>query len=175
VPDPDLAGEQDVLAGLRHHAVERGHHEDRAVDLGRAGDHVLHVVRVARHVHVRVVPRGRLVLDVRDVDGDAAHDLLGRAVDPLERHVRGRPLAGEELGDRGRQGGLAVVDVPHRADVEVGLGARKGLLEHVPSSGASQQAGETRRPSRPFPRGASRPPVVGRGRRAGEGSASLAA
>jgi hypothetical protein len=44
----DLAGEQDVLAGLRHRAVGRRDHEDRAVHLRRARDHVLHVVGVAR-------------------------------------------------------------------------------------------------------------------------------
>jgi hypothetical protein len=43
---------------------------------------------VAGHVDVRVVPRGGLVLNVRDVDRDAALGLLRRAVDPLERDVR---------------------------------------------------------------------------------------
>jgi hypothetical protein len=46
--------------------------QDRAVHLRRAGDHVLHVVGVARAVDVRVVPRRRLVLDVREVDRDPA-------------------------------------------------------------------------------------------------------
>ncbi len=51
----DLAGEQDVLAGLRHRAVGRRHDQDRAVHLRGAGDHVLHVVGVAGAVDVRVV------------------------------------------------------------------------------------------------------------------------
>jgi hypothetical protein len=42
----DLAGEQDVLARLRHRAVGRGDHEDRAVHLRGARDHVLDVVGV---------------------------------------------------------------------------------------------------------------------------------
>src|SRR5581483_5216759 len=50
----DLAGEQDVLARLRHGAVGRGDDEDRAVHLGGAGDHVLDVVGVARAIDVRV-------------------------------------------------------------------------------------------------------------------------
>jgi hypothetical protein len=61
----DLTGQQDVLAGLRHRAVGRRHHQDRAVHLRRAGDHVLHVVGVARAVDVRVVTVRRLVLDMR--------------------------------------------------------------------------------------------------------------
>ena len=51
----DLAHEQNVLAGLRHRAVGGGDDEDRAVHLGRAGDHVLDVVRVAGAIDVRVV------------------------------------------------------------------------------------------------------------------------
>ena len=66
----DLAGEQDVLAGLRHRAVVGGDDEDGAVHLGGAGDHVLDVVGVAGAVDVGVVPVGRLVLDVGDGDGD---------------------------------------------------------------------------------------------------------
>ena len=55
----DLAGEQDVLARLGHRAVGRGDHEDGAVHLGGAGDHVLDVVRVAGAVDVGVVARRR--------------------------------------------------------------------------------------------------------------------
>src|SRR5947207_8067359 len=61
----DLAGEQHVLAGLRHGTVGRGDHQDRTVHLGGTGDHVLDVVRVTGAVHVRVVPLVGLVLDVR--------------------------------------------------------------------------------------------------------------
>ena len=48
------------------------HHENRAVHLRRARDHVLHVVGVARAVDVRVVALRRLVLHVRRRDRDAA-------------------------------------------------------------------------------------------------------
>ena len=81
----DLAGEQDVLARLRHGAVRRRDHEDRAVHLGGAGDHVLDVVGVTRAVDVRVVAVRRLVLDVRGGDGDAALPLFRRLVDVVER------------------------------------------------------------------------------------------
>ena len=77
----DLAGEQDVLAGLRHRAVGGRDHQDRAVHLGGAGDHVLDVVGVARAVDVRVVAVRGLVLDVRGRDRDAARSLFGRLVD----------------------------------------------------------------------------------------------
>ena len=50
-----LARQQDVLARLRHRTVRRRHHQDRAVHLRRAGDHVLDVVGMARAVDMRVV------------------------------------------------------------------------------------------------------------------------
>ena len=44
-----------VLPRLRHRTVGRRHHQDRSVHLRRTRDHVLHVVRVTRAIHVRVV------------------------------------------------------------------------------------------------------------------------
>ena len=82
--DVDLAGEQDVLARLRHDAVGGRDHEDRAVHLGRAGDHVLHVVGVARAVDVGVMALVGLVLDVGGRDRDPALLLLRSVVDLLE-------------------------------------------------------------------------------------------
>ena len=80
----DLAGEQHVLTGLGHRAVGGGDDEDRTVDLGGAGDHVLDVVGVTGHVDVRVVAVVGLVLDVGDRDGDATRLLLRRLVDLVE-------------------------------------------------------------------------------------------
>ena len=55
----DLLGEQDVLLGLRHRAVGGRHDQDRAVHLRGAGDHVLHIIGVARAIDVRIVARWR--------------------------------------------------------------------------------------------------------------------
>ena len=85
----DLAGQQHVLAGLRHRAVGGRDDQDRAVHLRRAGDHVLDVVGVTGAVDVRVVPRLGLVLDVRDRDRDAALALFRRLVDLVERREAG--------------------------------------------------------------------------------------
>src|SRR2546430_1626279 len=130
VGDADLAGEQDVLAGLGHRPVGGGDPENGAVHLGGAGDPVLDVVRVARAVDVGVVAVGGLVLDVRGGDGDPALLLLGSVVDLLEAPGLTAVLLGEDLGDRGRKRGLAVVDVPDRADVHVRLVALELLLRH---------------------------------------------
>jgi hypothetical protein len=85
---PDLARQQDVLARLRHRAVRRRHHQDRAVHLRRTGDHVLHVVRVARAIDMRVMPVRRRVLDMRRRDRDPARLLLRRLVDLVVRRER---------------------------------------------------------------------------------------
>ena len=128
----DLAGEQHVLTRLGHRAVGGGDHEDRAVHLRRAGDHVLDVVGVAGAVDVRVVAVRRLVLDVRDGDRDAARLLLRRLVDLVERGERVvvGVVLGQHLGDRGRQRRLAMVDVTDGADVEVRLVPLELRLRH---------------------------------------------
>ena len=89
---------------------------------------------MAGAVDVGVVARLGLVLDVGDGDGDAALALLGRVVDGVEGAVLGLALERQVLGDGRGQAGLAVVDVPDRADVHVGLGALELLLGHLARS-----------------------------------------
>ena len=122
------AGEQHVLARLWHRAVGGRDHQDRAVHLRGAGDHVLDVVGVPGYVDVGVVSVLGLVLDVRDRDRDAALALLRRLVDLVERCEFGETLLRLALADRRGERGLAVVDVPHRADVHVWLRALELLL-----------------------------------------------
>ena len=130
-----LAGQQDVLARLRHGAVGGRHDQNRAIHLRRAGDHVLDVVGVAGAVHVRVVPVGGLVLDVRGRDGDAARLFFRRVVDRIETaELHLRIVLGQHLGDGRRQRRLAVIDVPDRADVHVRLAAIKFFFCHFFSS-----------------------------------------
>ena len=119
----DLAGQQNVLARLRHRAVGRRHHQDRAVHLRRAGDHVLHVVGVAGAVDMRVVAVLRLVLDMRRRNRDAARLLFRRLVDLVIRRERRAARLRQNLRDRRRQRRLAMVDVTNRADVAVRLRA----------------------------------------------------
>jgi hypothetical protein len=121
-----------VLLGLRHRTVGGGDHEDRAVHLGRARDHVLDVVSVTRAVDVGVVAALGLVLDVRDGDRDTALTLLGSLVDLVERRERVHVRVGvvQHLGDRRGKGRLTVVDVPDGADVDVRLSPLELRLRH---------------------------------------------
>jgi len=96
-------------------------------------------------VDVGVVPTGGLVLDVRGADGDAAGALLGRLVDGavVDEGVEGAARDGvglrQDLGDRRRKRGLAVVDVADGADVDVGLAVTGG---GVGGEGAPTEAGD---------------------------------
>ena len=119
-----------MLAGLRHRAVGGRHHQDRAVHLRRARDHVLDVVGVARAIDVGVVPVLGLVLDVRRRNGDAARLFLRRLVDLVVGRV-GRPAGlRQHLGDRRRQRRLAVIDVSDRPDIAMRLVAVEFLFGH---------------------------------------------
>ena len=128
----DLTGQQHVLAGLRHRAVGRRDHEDRAVHLGRTGDHVLDVVGVAGGVDVCVVTLLGLVLHVGDVDRDAARLLFGRVVDLVEgrRLVQLGELVVQNLRNSRSQRGLAVVNVTDGPDVDVRLRPLELRLRH---------------------------------------------
>ena len=98
----DLAGQQHVLTSLGHRTVGGRHHEDRTVNLGSTGDHVLDVVGVARHVDMGIVPILGLVLDVAYVDRDTALTLLGSLIDVLELgELSGVGITiRQDLGDR---------------------------------------------------------------------------
>src|SRR5581483_1443492 len=101
IRNADLAGQEDVLAGLGHGAVGGGDDQDRAVHLGGAGDHVFDVVGMARAVDVGVVALLALVLDVGGRDGDAALALLGGVVDLIVRFDLAAVLRRQDLRQRG--------------------------------------------------------------------------
>src|SRR3954467_5422883 len=135
VGDADLTCEQHVLLGLRHRTVGGGHDQDRAVHLRGAGDHVLDVVGVTGAVDVRVMPVVRLVLHVRDGDGDTAGLLLRRLVDLVERRerVQVRVRIVQDLRDGRGQRRLAMVNMTDGADVDVRLGPLELGLGHFVS------------------------------------------
>jgi hypothetical protein len=107
--DADLAGEQQVLAGLWHLAVRGGDDDDGAVHVGGARDHVLDVIGVARAVDVCVVAGVGLVLDVGGRDGDATLALFGGLVNGAICEELCEALLGLSLGDGGCEGGLVVL------------------------------------------------------------------
>src|SRR5690625_4507497 len=115
VGNTHLAGEEHVLAGLRHRTVGRGDDEERPVHLRGTGDHVHHVVGVTGGVDVCVVALLGLVLNVRGGDGDTTLALFGSVVHLVERAVLVQVgvLVSENLGDRRRQGRLPEIGRAH--------------------------------------------------------------
>ena len=126
----DLTAQQDVLARLRHRAVRGRAHQDRAVHLRRTGDHVLHIVRMARAIDVRVMAQRRLVFHVGGRDRDAARLLFRRRVDRAVILELATKTFRTDLRQRCRQRRLAVIHVTNRADVDVRLGAFEFTLCH---------------------------------------------
>jgi hypothetical protein len=78
--DTDLAGEEQMLAGLGHLTVGSSDDDDGAVHVGGSGNHVLDVIGVTGTVDVRVVTVVCRVLDVCCRDGDTTFPLLGSLV-----------------------------------------------------------------------------------------------
>ena len=142
----DLASEQDVLARLGHRAFRGRHDQDRAVHLGRAGDHVLHIVGVTRTVDVGVVTSIGLILDMSRRDRDATIALLRRRIDLIERLDLAAVSLRHHLGECSSQRGLAMVDVTDGADVDVRFAALElhlhvNLLQSVHFDTAGGQNG----------------------------------
>ena len=125
-----LARQEDVLARLRHRAIGSRHHQDRTVHLCGSRDHVLHVVRVARAVNVRIVTVRRLVFHMRRIDRYSSR-LFFRCRINL---VIGLRLSTKFLRQyrryRRRQRRLTVVNVANRSHVHVGFRTLELALSH---------------------------------------------
>ena len=144
-----LAGQEHVLAGLRHGAVGGRDDEDRPVHLGGPGDHVLDEVGVARAVDVGVVPLLGLVLDVRHGDGHGLGRVADRAAlgDIGVRLELGQPFGGLGRQDGAGQRGLAVVNVADGAHVDVRFRTLEYFLRHSISLQSQASNDELVRPN----------------------------
>ena len=122
-----------MLLGLGHRAVGCGNHEDRAVHLRSTGDHVFDVVSVTWTVDVGVVPAFCLVLNVCDRDRDPTLTLFRGLVDHVERRewVHVWVTIVQHLCNSSSQRGLAMVNMPNGADVDVRLIPLKLGLRHL--------------------------------------------
>jgi hypothetical protein len=125
-----LAGQENVLTGLGHRAVRRGNHQNRAVHLGCAGDHVFDVVPVSRAVDMGIVPVFGLVLHMGDGNRDTTGFFFRGIVDLVEGGEVGQPFERQGFGDCRCQGGFAVVHVTNRANIHMWFFAHKFFFTH---------------------------------------------
>jgi len=85
---------------------------------------------MARAIDVGVVTGGGFVFDVRGRDRDTTSLLFRSGVDRRVILELAAEALGADLGQRGGQRGLAVIDVTDGADVDVRLGALELTLCH---------------------------------------------
>ena len=93
-----------MFDGLRLDALGRRHDEQRRIDAGGAGQHVVHEALMTGHVdEAELAAVAEVAVGVAQVDGDAARLLLLEAI-------------GIDAGQRLHQRGLAVIDMARRSD-----------------------------------------------------------
>src|SRR5581483_1392052 len=120
-----------MFARLRHWTVGSAHNEDCAIHLGRSGNHVLDIISMPRTINVRVMTLLRLILQVGNRDGDPALTLFGRVVNLIESRVLRKLSRGQHFGDRCRQRGLAMIDMPDSPYVYMRPGSLEYPLGHL--------------------------------------------
>src|SRR5690606_28643374 len=94
---------------------------------------VLHIISMARAVHVCVVPVLRLVLHVRGGNRDTTSALLGSSINLVVRLERATKALGSNLRQRSRQRGLAMINMANRPHVYMRLGTLEFFFGHRPT------------------------------------------
>src|SRR5437764_2937452 len=119
-----------MLARLRHRTISRRYHQDRSIHLRRPGDHVLHIIGMARAIDMSIMALARLILDMRRRNRDAARLLLRRLVNLIIGGIGRSPRLRQNLGDRRRQRRLAMINMANRPNVAVRLRPLEFLFAH---------------------------------------------
>src|SRR5699024_2477523 len=129
--NPNLTSQQHMLTRLRHRTISRRHHQNRPINLSRTRNHVLHIIRVTRHINMRIMPIRRLILHMRNIDRNTTITLLRSLINHVIRHEnRIRISIMQRTRDSRRQRRLAMVYMTHRTDVQVRLTTLKLLFAH---------------------------------------------
>ncbi len=76
---------------------------------------------MSRAIHVGVVALVGFIFDVGGVDGNTARFFFRRRVDLVIARIFRLAGLGEHLGDRRRQGRLAMIDMANRPDIAMRL------------------------------------------------------
>src|SRR5215470_17704280 len=141
--DAEQIDNREVLQRLRHDTVIRGYHEQREIDPGRSGQHIVKELLVSWHVdkaeHGAI---RRRQIGKSEVDGDAARFLFLEAI-------------GVDASQRAHKRRLAVVDVPRSADdhgtpSDKGVDARRSASARSSTDSASR-AGARNEPASALP------------------------
>jgi hypothetical protein len=80
-----------MLTSLRHRTISSRHHQNRPINLRRTRNHVLHVISMPRHIHMRIMTILRLILHMRNRDRDPTLTLLRSLINIIKRRELSRP------------------------------------------------------------------------------------
>ena len=119
-----------MLTGLRHRTIGGSHHENGTVHLRRTSNHIFDVVGMARAIDVSIVTDSRLIFHVRNRNGDATSAFFRRIVNLIKAGKISPALQRQRLGDRSRQRGLPMINVPDCPHVNMGLRPLKYCFGH---------------------------------------------
>lgn len=100
-----------MLTGLGHGTISGRNDKDSTVHAGGSGDHVLHVIGVARAIDVTIVAGGGFVLNGGCIDCDSTGFFLRSAIDIVVVLEFSLSFVGKIFGNRGGQSGFTVINV----------------------------------------------------------------
>ena len=120
-----------MLTRLRHRPISSRHHQNRAIHLRRTRNHVLDIIRVPRHIHMRIMTILSHILHMRHIDRDPTLTLLRSLINIV---VRRRLITRNPISQRPRnrrsQRRLPMVNMTHRPHVHMRLVPLELLLGH---------------------------------------------
>jgi len=74
-----------MLTRLRHRTISSTDHQNRTINLRSTRNHVLHIIRMPRHIHMRIMTIRRLILHMSNRDRDPPLTLLRRLINIIKR------------------------------------------------------------------------------------------
>src|SRR3989344_805268 len=118
-----------MLASLGHNTVSSGDYQNRAIHLGRAGNHIFDIVGVTGSVNVSVETLVRFIFIVRKSDGNTALSLFRRVVNLVNAaKLNVVSFKVKHVKNSRRQGSFSVVYVDNGTNVPLRLGSVKSFL-----------------------------------------------
>ncbi len=128
---PNLTSQQHMLPRLRHRTIRSRHHKNRPINLRRTRNHILDVISMTRHIHMRIMPIRRLILNMRHINRDPTLPLLRSLINILKRRrLRTRNPLRQHLRNRRSQRRLPMINMTHGPHIHMRLITLKLLLSH---------------------------------------------
>ena len=121
-----------MLTRLGHRTIRSRHHQNSPIHLSRPRNHVLDVISMTRHIHMRVMPQLRLILNMSNSNSNTTLTLLRRLINIIKhrKHITLNPLS-QHPSNRRSQSRLPMINMTHRPNIHMRLRPHKTLLTHI--------------------------------------------